>query len=81
MAASRQDISDWFDEGVSKGASHMIVVCDGWDYEDYPVFVAPEHDIQDVLPRYRTNMQTIMEVYNLSMDKAEQLAARRVWNV
>ena len=41
MAASRGDLKRWFEEGVEEGASHMIVVCDTFDYEDYPVFVMP----------------------------------------
>jgi hypothetical protein len=79
MAASRQDISRWFDEGVSKGATHMLVVCDTFDWEDYPVFAKGDVDIK--IEHYRqASMQKIMEVYNLSMSKQEQMAERRVWN-
>jgi hypothetical protein len=28
MAASLNDISDWFDAGVGLGATHMIIICD-----------------------------------------------------
>jgi hypothetical protein len=74
MAASWLDISNWFDEGVSKGATHMIVVCDTWDYEDYPVFVKPGQDARAETIRCRSQrMQRVMEVYNLSMDKDSQM--------
>ena len=33
------DIGEWFDDGVELGASHMIIVCDTFDHEDYPVYV------------------------------------------
>jgi hypothetical protein len=80
MAASRQDLSEWFDEGVSEGATHMIVVCDTFDWEDYPVFV--KGNVESKIEHYRqAPMQKIMEVYNLSISKQEQMAERRVWNV
>lgn len=80
MAASREDISDWFDRGVAEGADHMIVVCDTYDHEDYPVMTKGdamfwrshrEHD--------GANMQRIMEVYDLHRDKAEQMEMRRAY--
>ena len=79
MAASKSEIAQWFDDGVKKGASHMIIVCDTFDYDDYPKYVMPGDD-----PREKANnlgsMQTLMEVYNLSMDKNTQLAASRAYN-
>ena len=76
MAASRQDISAWFDRGVSERASHMVVVCDTFDWEDYPVFVK---SAEEAKARYedRTNMQKGMEVYKLSDPKDEQMNLRR----
>jgi hypothetical protein len=76
MTTTKQEISGWFDRGVAEGATHMVVVCDTYDWEDYPVFVrSPEEakrQFQD-----RSNMQKGMEVYNLSMPKDEQLSERR----
>lgn len=81
MTTSRQMIAEWFDAGVQKGATHMIVVCDTFDYEDYPVYVAPNEVAKTKAGNYdNKNMQRIMEVYNLAMDKAEQLAQRRAFN-
>lgn len=31
MAAIKQDIRGWFDRGVKKEATHMIVMCDTFD--------------------------------------------------
>lgn len=33
MGTTQQEISEWFDRGVKEGATHMIVVCDTFDYE------------------------------------------------
>ena len=45
MAATRKDIKTWFVEGKEKGATHMIIVCDSFSYEDYPVFVMPKNSV------------------------------------
>ena len=34
MAATRSDISQWFDRGKKLGATHMLVVCDTLDWDD-----------------------------------------------
>jgi hypothetical protein len=39
MAATRDIISKWFDHGLETGASHMFIICDCFDYSDYPVYV------------------------------------------
>lgn len=81
MAATQEDISNWFDRGVSNNATHMIIVCDTYDYDDYPVYVAIGEDPREVAKRYDgTNMQRLMEVYSLKMPKESQLNSARVWN-
>lgn len=76
MAATRQDIEGWFDRGVANGARHMLVVCDTFDHDDYPVFT---HSDAECLKRYEEpgNMQRVMEVYDLRAEKAEQMNERR----
>lgn len=81
MATSKLTISNWFDEGIAEGATHMIVVCDTYDYEDYPVFVKAGQDARAVSRANNgVNMQRVMEVYNLSMDKEQQLNEHRAFN-
>lgn len=78
---SRAEISQWFDDGVAKGATHMIVACDCYSWEDYPSYVMPGQDPKekekDILDH---GMQKIMEVYNLSMGKERQLRQTRAFN-
>lgn len=75
---TRENISNWFSRGVEKGATHMIVVCDTYDYEDYPVYVSPDKDVHDVYESYNgKNMQKVMEVYNLKMDMGKQINSCR----
>lgn len=66
MGTSREDIRGWFRAGVQQGATHMIVMCDTFDYDDYPVFVKPDQDVREIVKeRNGKNMQELMEVYDL----------------
>lgn len=81
MAASRNDIEVWFDRGKKDGATHMIVVCDTYDHMDYPVMVTSDQDAREERDkRHGKNMQSVMEVYDLNMDKADQMKERRAFN-
>jgi hypothetical protein len=78
MGTSKDDIRIWFKEGTFRGATHLIVVCDTYDWEDYPVYVMPEQDVREEESNYDDkNMQKIMEVYNLSMDMEKQINGDR----
>jgi hypothetical protein len=72
----RAQITTWFQDGVEQRATHMIVVCDTFDWEDYPVYVPEGVDVRGVIPKYQLsagNMQKVMEVYDLRQDMAEQV--------
>lgn len=77
---TKQEISDWFDRGRAQGAKHMLVVCDTFDYDDYPVYT---HSDDECLKRYTSpgHMQRVMEVYDLAAPKAEQMDAKRVFRL
>ena len=75
------ELSEWFDRGVSQGATHMIIVCDTFDWDDFPVYVEPGEDVHEVEAAERGQpMQKIMEVYNLRLSKQYQLSQFRAFN-
>ena len=81
MAASRECIKGWLRRGKDDGATHVIVVCDTYDHDDYPVFVEPGEDAKKKADEYNgKNMQRVMEVYNLGMDIDKQMAEHRAFN-
>lgn len=82
MAATTSDIRGWLKRGKEEGATHVIIVCDTFDYDDYPVMVMPNEDVRKREIEYiEAHMQQVVEVYNLSMDFEEQLKeGTRVWN-
>jgi len=49
MATTRQDIRDWLATAKRDGATHLIVACDTFDHEDYPVVVLPGENVNAVL--------------------------------
>ena len=82
MGTTADDLRRWFKAGKEEGASHMIVVCDTFDWEDYPVYVKSGQDAREVAEEYNgKNMQRLMEVYNLQVDMEIQLKpGKRVVN-
>lgn len=81
MATTREEIKEWLQRGKEQEATHMLVVCDTFDHEDYPVFVLPGEDVRAEYDKYNgKDMQRVMEVYSYARSLDEQLAATRVFN-
>jgi hypothetical protein len=82
QAASRQDIEGWLKRAKAEKATHVIVVCDTYDYSDYPVYVAAGTDVATEVKRIRAQSMTrIMEVYNLSISITYQMAEHRAFHL
>lgn len=82
MATTKRDIQRWLDQGLQDGATHVIVVVDTYDYEDYPVYVSATQNVHTVLKAYQgVNMQRVMEVYDLRKPIQPQLNERRAFNL
>jgi hypothetical protein len=79
---TKDDIREWLEMGKLRQATHVIVVCDDFYYEDYPVYVFPnENARQKVRDKYSgQNMQRTMEVYKLSDDWEIQLNETRCFH-
>lgn len=78
----KKELSEWFDRGVAQGASHMIVVCDTYDHEDYPVYVMDPLDVVKKQKEYEVMpMQRVMEIYSLRKDKQEQMSETRSFHL
>lgn len=77
-----KEIREWLECGKAQGATHMLVVCDTFDWSDYPVFVMPGENVREIAKKNGgPNMTRLMEVYNLALPFDEQLTPfRRVFN-
>jgi hypothetical protein len=56
----------------------MVVVCDTFDWSDYPVGARSEKEAREIAAK-PGEMQKVMEVYRLADDWDEQLNERRVF--
>ena len=83
MAASYDYIKGCLKNGEGKGYSHMLMVCDTFDYEDYPVFVSEGEDVNAYISKYQDyqKMSKVMEVYSYALDLDAQLKERRAWHL
>jgi len=79
MGTSRAQIKDWFEQGVAKGHSFMVVVCDTFDWSDFPVYY---DSVAEARKRAEQpgSMEKTMEVYYLKDPMDEQLNQRRCFN-
>lgn len=74
MSITINDIREWLEEGKENGATHLIVCCDTYDWDDYPCFVMPNEDAKEIVNKKSGQpMVKVMEVYNLSKDWEKQL--------
>lgn len=66
LAATRSDVKRWKAQGIKEGAEYLIVVCDTFDWSDYPVYVYSGENVNEKRSKYDgVNMQRIMEVIDL----------------
>ncbi len=81
MTATRMDIWFWFDAAVEMGATHLIVACDTFDFDNYPVYVMPGEDVRKEAQRLSAqDMTKIDEVYSMSLSKESQMAEHRAFH-
>lgn len=81
MATTRQEIQDWLTSHNDGSHSHLIVVCDTYDWVDYPVPVKVTENVHEKVKAHdNVNMQRVEEVYSYALPLEEQLQERRAFN-
>lgn len=71
MGTSVETLKFFWDIGEERGASHMIIIWDGWD--DYPIYVKPGENPRDWVPAG----ERAMECYKYSLGWESQSKERR----
>lgn len=77
-----EEIKGWFITGLTRIETnkekirYMVVECDTFSHDDYPVYLETEEEVRQRLKEYRAH-----EVYDLEADMDEQLNASRTWAV
>jgi hypothetical protein len=74
-----QGVLSWLLDAKAEGATHVVVVCDTFDYTDYPVRVMPGQDVREIENENNDedSCRQVMEVYWLDCDIETQLAMKR----
>jgi hypothetical protein len=81
MGTTREEIRAWLTRAKEESeVTHVIIVCDTFDHEDYPVSVKKNEDVHERVKHYGTQMQRVMEVYAMALDLEQQLAEHRSFN-
>jgi hypothetical protein len=78
MGTTKQQIAQWFARGQSRGSRYMVVVCDTFDFSDYPVYCGGVESARKTID-HPGEMQRAMECYDLEVDMVDQLEMRRCW--
>jgi hypothetical protein len=82
MTEHKSNLERWLSNAKkNKDITHIVVVCDTFSYEDYPVYVKKGEDVREICSKYDgKEMQTVMEVYSLREDIEKQLNSHRAFN-
>jgi hypothetical protein len=76
---TRDEIAEWVKRGKKENYKFIVVVCDTFDYEDYPVFCKNAAECWSEYEKHNgKNRQKVMEVYDLTKDTDMQLKQGRV---
>lgn len=78
---SRSTIEGWLRRGQAQGARWVIIGCDRFEHEDYPIFIQPDDNpwvpIKHIGDNGTSGMgDTYHEVYDLDMSIEDQLQER-----
>ena len=88
MSTSVKEIESWLrdrEHCYIDNPTHMAVVCDTFDWSDYPVYVAAKDEAdarKQIKDKSTGNMRRLMEVYSLTGKHsiALQMAERRAYH-
>jgi hypothetical protein len=76
------DVRTWIGRGIKEGQSYLIVVCDTFDYEDYPVYAKSVKEAKEEYDAHNgKDMQKVMEIYDLTIPTEPQIQQPRAWSV
>jgi hypothetical protein len=72
----KKDIIEWWANGLNLGFTHMMVICDTNEREDYPVYTnEPKKERHEI--ELDPQMRKIIEVYSYKLNFITQLNERR----
>jgi len=84
MTATRSDIEGWLKQGEKLGATHVVIVHDTFDHDNFPMYIMPGQEArQEFFEKYQKGRKpgeaayAADECYDLSLNIEDQLNERR----
>lgn len=82
MTTSVKTIRLWLERAKNNGSTFLIVACDMFEREDYPIYCSSKNEALLKITELRAeDLSGIHEVYDLNLDIEEQLSKKRVWSI
>ena len=84
IAAGKEEIRQWFLNGLEEKYKYMIIVFDMMDTDDpdCPYYSFDEDNARRIIREFNDDpMCKVMEVYDLTADMESQLSEKRAWNL
>lgn len=76
MQNSLSEIKEWIDQGISQGATHLIVVYDESAHSSYAVYVTPHEYVRSKEAEYRKReYRQVIVTFSLRGNIEAQLTA------
>ena len=67
MTATRQEVDQWIETARENGNTHIVVMCDTFDYDNYPIYVNSQEEADKaVKDKSGKNMQQLQEIIDVT---------------
>lgn len=79
---NKEKAKEWFIKAKKKGATHLLIVRNNRERKRFPVYVIKPMNVRRIKGEYDANddLYTIVEIYDMSISRKEQLKEIRAWN-
>lgn len=75
----KEEIKAWIKSGKESGYHYLIVACDTFDYEDYPIFIKDKVEVDRRIGELdQRSMQDYHHVFDLSIEDYEE-SRKKFW--
>ena len=79
MSTTKDDIKRWLNTAKEEGNNYLLVACDTFDYDDYPLYFKFFDNLKYKF-NHPSSMEKFMECYDLSLNWESQLNEPRSWH-
>ena len=67
LRTPEQELQRWIKGAEEAGATYMLVVCDTFDYDEYPTHVYPGDSLHEVQKKYKDSVEEIIAITDVEL--------------